>query len=64
MLNQFREVADKRNLREETVLETFEVSYQKAIAKRHGGEGVNVKVSLNRIALEFDVYIYKTVVEK
>ncbi|HKM02411.1 MAG TPA: transcription termination factor NusA [Bacilli bacterium] len=63
MLNQFREVADKRNLREETVLETFEVSYQKAIAKRHGGEGVNVKVSLNRIALEFDVYIYKTVVE-
>lgn len=63
MLAQFREVADKRNLREETVLETFEVSYQKAIAKRHGGEGVNVKVSLNRIACEFDVYIYKTVVE-
>jgi len=63
MLAQFSEVADKRNLREEVVLETFEVSYQKAIAKRHGGEGVNVKVTLNRIACEFDVYIYKRVVE-
>ena len=64
MLNQFREVADKRNLREETVLETFEKSYEKAIAKRNGGEGVNVKVSLNRMAYEFEVFVYKKVVEK
>ncbi len=63
MLKQFREVADKRNLRESVVIETFETSYQKAIAKRHGGEGVNVKVALNEIDCEFDVFIYKRVVE-
>lgn len=62
MLANFKEVADKRNLREATVLETFEKSYEKAIAKRNGGEGVNVKVSLNRIIGEFEIFIYKKVV--
>lgn len=62
VLKYFREVADNHNLREETVLETFETSYQKVIAKKNGGDGVHVEVKINREAYEFDVFIYKTVV--
>lgn len=63
VLKYFREVADNHNLREETVLETFETSYQKVIAKKNGGDGVHVEVKINREAYEFDVFIYKTVVK-
>lgn len=64
VLQYFKEVADNHNLREETVLDTFETSYQKVIAKRNGGEGVHVDVKINHIDCEFDVFVYKTVVEK
>lgn len=62
MLQMFREVAEKHNLKEEVVIEIFKKAVRNAYARQKGGDDVNVDVALNEEMLDFEAQLLKTVV--
>lgn len=63
MVQMFREVAEKHNLKEEVVIEIFKKAVRNAYARQKGGDDVNVEVVLNEELLDFEAQLLKLVVE-
>ncbi len=62
MLEMFKAVAEKHNLKEEIVLDVFIQAVRNVFARQKGGDDVHVEVFINEEMLDFEAQLKKVVV--
>jgi len=62
MLETFKEVAEKHNLKEEVVIDIFKKAVRNVFARQHGGDDLHVEVFINEEMLDFEARLLKVVV--
>ncbi|MDY0214079.1 MAG: transcription termination factor NusA [Bacilli bacterium] len=64
MMETFKEVAEKHNLKEEIVIDVFKKAVRNVYARQRGGDDVHVEVVINEEMLDFEARLLKVVVAR